>query len=389
VTTAAPRPLVERPPLVRPRDAQVGGVCRALARHLGVPVGSVRAVLVLLSLAGGAGALFYLWLWALVPLAPAGSDEPAGVRHRAPVVIVLCVITAGAAAVAILNFVTGHGAGATRALLAFALLASATVSWSLVIDRKDPGRSAAYRTGANVVVIVLLFLTGTIALTSRPGTLNAVIAIALIVLGVGVVIVPRIVALSGDLMKERTARVREVQRAEIAAHLHDSVLQTLALIQNRAGASSEVARIARAQERELRDWLFAGDEPTALDLATQLREIAAAIELDHAARIDIVTVGEPVEAAGALIAASREAMLNAARHAGGDVSVYVETSRSAIDVFVRDRGPGVLLADIPDDRLGIRESIIGRMTRAGGTAVMRPGVGGTGTEVHLHLEASS
>ena len=383
VTTAT-----TRPPLVRPRDAQVGGVCRALAVHFGARVGKVRFVMVLLALAGGAGALFYLWLWALVPLTPARGDEPVGVRHRAPIVIVLGVMCAGAAAIAILAFLGGHQGEAIRPLVALALLASATVAWSLVVDRDDPGRSPRYRAASTGGITALLVLTGAIALTSNPLPVNAVLAIGLIVLGAGVIVVPRIVALSGDLMNERTARVREVQRAEIAAHLHDSVLQTLALIQNRAGASSEVARIARAQERELRDWLFAGDEPTAMDLGTQLRDIAAAIELDHAARIDIVTVGEPVEAAGALVAAAREAMLNAARHAGGDVSVYVETSRSSIDVFVRDRGPGVLLADIPDDRLGIRESIIGRMTRAGGTAVMRPGVGGSGTEVHLHLEAS-
>ena len=383
--TAAVRPPVERPPLVRPRDTQVGGVSSALARHLGLRVGNVRAVLVLLTFAGGAGALFYLWLWALVPLVPATGEET-GVRHRAPVVIVLASLTGAAALIAIADSLAGRTADATPALIALALLAGATVAWSLAIDRADPGRSTTYRGAPSPIVAAVLLLTGTVALTSRPGTVNAVIAVGLIVIGIGVIVVPRIVTLSGDLMEERTARVREVQRAEIAAHLHDSVLQTLALIQNRAGASSEVARIARAQERELRDWLFAGDEPTAMDLATQLRDIAATIELDHAARIEIVTVGEPVEAAGAIISAAREAMLNAARHAGGEVSVYVETSVSAIDVFVRDRGPGVLLADIPDDRLGIRESIIGRMTRAGGSAVMRPGVGGSGTEVHLHLE---
>jgi signal transduction histidine kinase len=180
--------------------------------------------------------------------------------------------------------------------------------------------------------------------------------------------------------------VREEQRAEIAAHLHDSVLQTLALIQNRAGASSEVARLARAQERELRDWLFAGSTPSATDLVTELRDIAAAIELEYPVRLDVVTVGEPGISNPSLIAAAREAMLNAARHAGGDVSVYIESSATTIDVFVRDRGPGVDLDSLPADRLGVRESIIGRMTRAGGTATVKPGVGGVGTEVHLHLE---
>jgi signal transduction histidine kinase len=123
-------------------------------------------------------------------------------------------------------------------------------------------------------------------------------------------------------------------------------------------------------------------------------------------RIDVVTTGESIAAPAALVAAAREAMLNAARHAGGDVSVYVETAVSrrnprggdatpsgeasmvAVDVFVRDRGAGVQLVDVPGDRLGIRESIIGRMTRAGGTATVGPSASGDGTQVHLHLEVA-
>jgi signal transduction histidine kinase len=173
----------------------------------------------------------------------------------------------------------------------------------------------------------------------------------------------------------------------MAAHLHDSVLQTLALIQNRAGASSEVARIARAQERELRDWLYAGASATERDLAAELREFAARLELDHPVRIEVVVVGETTElATGELAAAAREAMLNAARHAGGEVSVYLESSAASVDVFIRDRGSGFTLDDVPEDRLGVRESILGRMRRAGGSARVRPGAGGVGTEVQLHLE---
>jgi signal transduction histidine kinase len=116
--------------------------------------------------------------------------------------------------------------------------------------------------------------------------------------------------------------------------------------------------------------------------------VAAAIELDYPVRLDVVAAGDTAGPSHtALVAAAREAMLNAARHAGGDVSVYVESSRDAVDVFIRDRGAGVDLAALPADRLGIRESIIGRMTRAGGTATVGPGSGGVGTEVHLHLDS--
>src|SRR5690606_19295290 len=162
------------------------------------------------------------------------------------------------------------------------------------------------------------------------------------------------------------------------------VLQTLAIIQNRAGAGSEVARIARAQERELRDWLFAGTDPFAGDLATELRTMAAELELEYAVRIEVVTVGDVagVESA-ALAGASREALVNAARHAGGEVTVYAEATPQAVEVFVRDRGAGFEPDAVPDGRLGIRESIVGRMVRAGGTAQVSSGP--EGTEVQLRL----
>jgi signal transduction histidine kinase len=183
---------------------------------------------------------------------------------------------------------------------------------------------------------------------------------------------------------ERAALAREEQRAEIAAHLHDSVLQTLAIIQNRAGPGSEVARIARAQERELRDWLFAGTDPFAADLATELRTIARELELEHAVRIEVVTVGDvgAIES-HALSAAVREALANAARHAGGDVTVYAEATSDTVEIFVRDRGRGFDPATVPAGRLGIRESIVGRMARAGGSATVTSGPDGTEVQVRL------
>lgn len=369
-----------RPALVRPRAAQLGGVCLALAAHLGVPVARVRVIMVVLALCGGAGALLYLWLWALTPLQAAVDDAPAVTRAAPAAAILVTIAAVGAVAVLV-----SAGQDSVSAALYVVTAASAlAVAWSLGFDRTDPLRGVAYRLTTRFAAVALLLVCGLVTLLSRPSAWNAIVAVGMIVLAVGVLVAPLVVQLWADLMASRAARVRELQRAEIAAHLHDSVLQTLALIQNRAGASSEVARIARAQERELRDWLFTGDAPLVEDLAATLRDVGAAIELDYPVRIDVVAAGVSVPSTSALVAATREAMLNAARHAGGEVSVYLEASASAIDVFVRDRGPGVDLESLPADRLGIRESIIGRMARAGGSAVVRRTA--TGTEVHLHLE---
>jgi len=378
---------IVREPLLRPRTSVVGGVALALAAHLSVRVQLVRFWLIVLTFAGGAGLLFYLWLWALVPLVPARVDEAAAPRRSAPAAAILVGLGAVAAIVSFATIQSEDGT-ASGAILALMALSGIAVAWTLLLDRTDPGRPAAYGLWVRGVASVSFLLVGLVTLLSRPSALNAVLGVAALVCGIAVIVAPRVVTLWAELQASQTARVREVQRAEIAAHLHDSVLQTLALIQNRAGASSEVARIARAQERELRDWLFTGSAPVDTDLASELREIAASIELDYAVRIDVVAVGASHSASSALVAAAREAMLNAARHAGGEVSVYIESTESATDVFVRDRGPGLVLADVPDDRLGIRESIIGRMSRAGGSATVKPGASGSGTEVHLHLEVT-
>lgn len=363
----------------------IAGVCAAIALHLGWQERAVRAGFVVLAMFGGGGILLYLWLWAFAPLEPASGPSDV-VSRRVPMGAVLLGFGVVAAIVAI---VLANGSVSPYTAVGFTVvLGGGAVAWSIAFDRDDELRSPQYRILIRLLGAGLLSLTGVLLLLSnsaRPDALTAVLAVFMIVLGAGVAALPGIVRLWSDLLAERAGRVREEQRAEIAAHLHDSVLQTLALIQNRAGPSSEVARLARAQERELRDWLFAGSVPVGEDLATELREVSAAIELDYPARIDIVAAGEPAPANVALVAASREAILNAARHAGGDVSVYVETSPTGIDVFVRDRGPGFDLSALPADRLGIRESIIGRMSRAGGVATVTPGAGG-GTEVHLHLD---
>ena len=175
----------------------------------------------------------------------------------------------------------------------------------------------------------------------------------------------------------------------MAAHIHDSVLQTLTLVQKRADDPRAVAQLARAQERELRGWLFTGDRaPASASLAAALEEAAAEVEDAHRVPIEVVAVGDaPVgDAANALVAAAREAMVNAAKFApdAGDVAVYAELGPARSQVFVRDRGDGFDPDAVPEDRRGVRESIIGRMERSGGTARIRSSE--AGTEVELTIE---
>lgn len=268
------------------------------------------------------------------------------------------------------------------------LVAGIALAWRQFADLREGGSTSSSGTlvrtlGALILVaigILLFFVTG-----SQPNVWTVITAAIAVLVGVGLVALPWLVRLIRDLGAERSAREREAQRAEIAAHLHDSVLQTLALIQQKAGAQSEAARLARAQEQDLRAWLFEGSSPDHVDLAGELRTIAAQLERDHAVRFEIVTIGESTPAPEGLLAAGREAMINAARHAGGDVSVYLEVGTEQLELIVGDRGPGIDLATIPGDRFGVRESILGRMSRIGGTAQIRAGRGGAGTDVVLRL----
>ena len=180
----------------------------------------------------------------------------------------------------------------------------------------------------------------------------------------------------------------------MAAHVHDSVLQTLTLVQKRADDPRAVAQLARAQERELRGWLFTGDRaPASASLASALDEVAAEVEEAHRVPIEVVSVGDgPVgEPGSALVAAAREAMVNASKFApdAGEVAVYAELSQDRAQVFVRDRGDGFDPESLPADRQGVRESIIGRMERSGGTAQIRSGPSGTEVELSIDLNGGA
>lgn len=188
------------------------------------------------------------------------------------------------------------------------------------------------------------------------------------------------------LAREQLVRARAEERADMAAHLHDSVLQTLAMIQRDSANESTVASLARRQERELRAWLYGqGDESNRGAFAGHMRSMCAVVEDTHHVPIDLVAVGDVngTAATELLVQAAREAIVNAARHSGADhVSVYAEALPDRVTVFVRDRGQGFDYEGVPPDRQGIRESIINRLERTGGRAYVRTKLG-EGTEVEM------
>ena len=237
-----------------------------------------------------------------------------------------------------------------------------------------------------VIGAALLFLSSNDIL---GGVRDAALTTVVVAVAIALILAPFLWRLGRNLASERAERIRSQERAELAAHLHDSVLQTLTLMQKRADDPREVAALARRQERELRDWLAAdGRRSAELSFAAALRAAAESIEDDHRVAIEVVVVGdcEIDDAAEAVLGAAREAMLNAARHArdAGAIRVYAEAGATGIEAFVRDRGPGFDPEAVASDRRGVRESIVGRMERAGGRAEVRTTPGG-GTEVTLKI----
>ncbi|WP_286256295.1 ATP-binding protein [Streptomyces graminofaciens] len=420
---AAALPLdTPRPPrkLYRSSDGRwLGGVARGLAGHLGLPVTWVRLVFVGLLMADGLGALLYAAFWFFVPLGMGGvgsqrpptitSDtSPDGRRRlvarkpdRGQIVALLLMVVVAMVFVGNVNL-----GGGARAYLWPTVLVGAGVAlvWRQADNARrarwaEVGRSRRTITLLRTVGGVLLVAAGVSGIFVLQGSavhLSAVLQAALAVLvGITLLAGPYLVRMTQDLSEERLMRIRAQERAEVAAHVHDSVLHTLTLIQRNADNANEVRRLARAQERDLRNWLYKpegtgkdeDDEPGTL--AEAVRRNAAEVEDKHGVPIEVVVVGDcPLdEGLAAQMQAAREAMVNAAKYGGqgGAVQVYAEVEGRTVFVSVRDRGPGFDLDAIPADRMGVRESIIGRMERNGGTARLRAVPDG-GTEVELEME---
>ncbi|WP_406479108.1 PspC domain-containing protein [Streptomyces platensis] len=415
----APAPDPDAPPvrkLYRSADGRLlGGVTRGLAGHLGLPVSWVRIVFVALFMADGMGALLYAAFWFFVPLGVGGVEhrQPAPadgrrrlLRHRPDrgQVFALIALLIGASIVAS-RFQLGQADG----YLWPVLLIGAGVA--LVWRQADNSRRAQWLElgrrkgllpmvrGAAGVLLVGVGVTGIVVLQGSVRHLGSVLQAALaVVVGIALLAGPYLVRMAQDLSEERLMRIRAQERAEVAAHVHDSVLHTLTLIQRSADDPREVARLARAQERELRAWLYKpegrgkeeDEEPATL--AEAVRKSAAEVEDHHGVPIEVVVVGDcPLdEPLGAQMQAAREAMVNAAKYGGegGAVQVFAEVEGRTVFVSVRDRGPGFDLDAVPEDRMGVRESIIGRMERHGGTARLRSAPEG-GTVVELEIERAA
>ena len=398
----------------------VGGVAAGLAEHLGLDVFWVRLGFVVATWFSGAGVLVYAALWRLLPQrdeegGPAGLEAATrrGLRTPAPAGSRLPGSDAGQA-VALVTLGVGVillqqqlGWGLDGRILWPVLIAVAGLAllWRQA-DEAQRGRWRGVAPAAPVLgaltsgggwasvvrvvlgaVLVALAVGLFIAQSGGFSVLSDVAGATLLaLLGVGLLIGPWVYRLSRDLAAERRARVRSQERADMAAHLHDSVLQTLALLQRHADDPRAVSRLARRQERELRSWLYDA-QLTDESLCSVLTAAATDTEDTHDVAVEVICVGDaPIDDPTAgLAGAAREAIVNAARHSGADkVDVYAEVGTDKIDVYVRDRGVGFDPAAVPAGRMGLRQSIVGRMERHGGKAVIRSSPG-TGTEVRLSL----
>jgi len=370
----------------------VAGVAGGLAHRWEADALTVRLCFVLLGLAGGVGVLVYAVAWLLSE--PEVDERATPVRPERSVAV--AALTAAALTVLrSMGIWPGDGLMIPAAIVA----GGSAMVWH---DARSSGRS---RPGADpferlmggrlsgLRVVGGLLLTGAgLVVLAADGNLQSVprsaAALGVALVGLAVVLGPYAGRLLADLRSAERERIRTEERAEMAAQLHDSVLQTLALMQRAAGDPRRMVLLARRQERELRHWLYGGGTAAPpRTLAEHARDLSAEIELDRDLPVDLVVVGDCSlnEAATTLLSAVREAAVNAAKHAEGDhVSIYIEVGPTELSAFVRDRGRGFDPATVPSDRRGVTESIRGRLERGGGRCRLETAPG-AGTEWELEM----
>jgi len=386
-TSVEPRRLYRRPDL-----GILGGVATGIAEHVRVPAKWIRLAFVVLALAGGLGVALYAAYLFVLPTAPHAG------RSRWPYWLEY-LLAAIAAVASVTVFATSAPAGSLFAPLLLACIGGALI-WR---QASEPDRArlrihartsleAAGRERLGRVRLVsgaALVMGGAawaLARADFSAFRDGLLAVIVTIVGLVLITGPWWMRMATQLSAERAERIRNQERADIAARVHDSVLQTLALIQRNADSPREVARLARGQERTLRSLLY-GDRAATGQFGDELRTAAAEVEDAYAVTVDVVLVGDaPLDGnLAALAAAVREALVNAAKHSGvAAVSLYAEIEPEQVSVFVKDRGKGFEMDGIADDRQGVRGSIIGRVERHGGTVRVNstPGIG---TEVELRM----
>lgn len=415
--TSIPEPLLPaRMPLTRPKRGRwLTGVCKGIALHLGISVMWVRLAFIALTCLYGAGIIAYVFLWIFMPagdpqavasaehipveqapLARGNQPAQAGVEdtavsaeslseaiQRAPKPALVAL--AGFVLLTIGLLLVGTGADSQLIIPLLLGLAGIALAW---MNLSPNGTQLLSMLGG----IALIFIGWAVYVSNvtyagwgtspRRIMLSGFIMIACIVLAV----MPWANAMLQRLSREQALKEREEERADMTAHLHDGVLQTLALIQLHSEDPSTVFTLARGQERELREWLYQERSTSDRSVSAGLKQIAAEVEDEHGKPIEVVTVGDahPSAQTDALLDATRQALVNAVTHGSEPVSLYCEATDTTVEVFVRDHGEGFDIDAIPPDRLGIRESIIGRIKRRGGTVEIVSRAG-WGTEVRMHM----
>jgi signal transduction histidine kinase len=396
-----------RLPLRRERDgALAGGVVAGISAKTGVDVIALRVALVVVTLLYGFGAAVYVIAWLLLPLA----GETTNIASRAVTDKRGIALAAGLGSVlaVVLIIASWLNAGWVNA-----------VAWPIIIcvcglvliwrNGDDDEKALLHRLAEPILgpmegrgndrvflrwfITIALLIAGLVILLNGHENFHLLAPLggmALVLAAVSIALGPWWLRIARDLVAERQARIRAEERAEMATRVHDSVLQTLALIQRRANEPQEVIRLARVQERELRSWLFDGRAPGSIDgdgmtLAAGVRQIQQEVEAQHRIAVDAVNVGdcELNDDLQALLGAAREATVNAAKWSGSDtVSLFAEVEPDSVSLFIRDRGRGFDPGSVPDDRKGLAESVQARMARRGGSATIRSAPG-EGTEVSL------
>lgn len=373
-------------------DRRLAGIAGGMAHRLGVSSVFVRAAFLALIFAYGLGGAAYLILWAIALDTDATVDQPRAHAVGRQQAALLLMFTGLVVTLLVLGWWIFPQVTIPTTVLIFGvagILDRGEESVGPLTQEERPRYLQVLLGSLLIFAAIVVFATSSQAELASVGGLLAGFVMG--IGGLGFVFSGWVGRLFGDLTSEREARVRGEERADFAAHLHDSVLQTLALIQ-RSDDPAEMNVLARGQERELRDWLYTPVKDGPEQLSESLQERADRVERDHRVPVEVIVVADiPMTSElRVLSAAAGEAMTNAARHSGTDqVSVYAEQVDGAVELFVTDHGSGFNTAAVPPDRKGISESIHGRMQRVGGKVIISSGEDGTEVALSLPVEIST